>query len=274
MTTQPATSAATRTNRNGRSKQPDRRLPAQGGFAPGVLGIELRRVLRNRRTLAFTLIMPGVFFLIFGLPQRGQTLDNGRPVMAYVMISLAVYAAMVATTSAGGAVATERALGWSRQLRLTPLRPTAYVAMKLITAMTLGLLAVVVEFLVGAAAGVRVPAHVWLLAGLAAWVGSLVFAAFGLFIGYLVPAENVMQFIGPILAVLAMFGGLFVPVEVLPHVLGQVAKFTPVYGMGELSRAPLTGADVSLAGVANMVFWTLVFGVGAARLFRRDTARV
>ncbi|WP_433126269.1 ABC transporter permease [Micromonospora sp. CA-240977] len=257
-----------------RAGEPDRRLPALGGFAPGVLRIELRRVLRNRRTLAFTLIMPGVFFLIFGLPQGGQSLDNGRPVTAYVMISLAVYAAMVATTSAGGAVATERALGWSRQLRLTPLRPTAYVATKLVTAMTLGLLAVGVEFLVGAAAGVRIPAYVWLLSGLAAWVGSLVFAAFGLFIGYLVPAENVMQFIGPILAVLAMFGGLFVPVEVLPEVLQQVAKFTPVYGMGVLARAPLTGDGVSVAAVVNLVGWALVFGVGAARLFRRDTARV
>ncbi|MCO1597244.1 ABC transporter permease [Micromonospora sp. RHAY321] len=265
MTTLPATPAATRT---------DRRLPALGGFAPAVQGIELRRMLRNRRTLAFTLIMPGVFFLIFGLPQGGQALDNGRPVTAYVMISLAVYAAMVATTSAGGAVATERALGWSRQLRLTPLRPTAYVATKLITAMTLGLLAVVVEFLVGAAAGVRIPVYVWLLSGLAAWLGSLVFAAFGLFIGYLVPAENVMQFIGPVLAVLAMFGGLFVPVEVLPDVLQHVATFTPVYGVGELSRAPLTGDGVSMAALANIAFWALVFGIGAVRLFRRDTARV
>ncbi|MDG4805559.1 ABC transporter permease [Micromonospora sp. WMMD1120] len=253
---------------------PDRRLPALGGFSLGVLRIELRRVLRNRRTLAFTLIMPGVFFLIFGLPQGGQRLGNGRPVTAYIMISLAVYAAMVATTSVGGAVATERALGWSRQLRLTPLRPTAYVATKLATAMALGLLAVAVEFLVGAAAGVRVPAYVWLLSGLAAWVGSLVFAAFGLFVGYLVPAENVMQIIGPMLAVLAMFGGLFVPVEVLPDVLQRVATFTPVYGVGVLARAPLTGDGVSAAGVANVLFWALVFGVGAARLFRRDTARV
>ncbi|WP_247662582.1 ABC transporter permease [Micromonospora sp. U21] len=219
----------------------------------------------------------GAVTAVDGLSLRvrpGEVVAYGRPVTAYVMISLAVYAAMVATTSAGGAVATERALGWSRQLRLTPLRPPAYVATKLITAMTLGLLAVVVEFLVGAAAGVRIPAYVWLLAGLAAWLGSLVFAAFGLFMGYLVPAENVMQFIGPILAVLAMFGGLFVPLEVLPEVLQHVARFTPVYGMGELSRAPLTGEGVSMAAVANIACWALVFGVGAARLFRRDTARV
>ncbi|SCG61157.1 ABC transporter permease [Micromonospora inositola] len=252
----------------------DRRPPALGGFSTAVLAIEIRRVLRNRRTLIFILVMPAVFFLLFGLPQRGQELPNGRPVTGWIMISLAVYGAMVATTSAGAAVATERALGWSRQLRLTPLRPPAYVATKVATAMVLGLIAVLVEFAVGAAAGVRLPVQVWLLSGLTAWLGSLVFAAFGLFIGYLAPAENVMQFMGPILAILAMLGGLFVPLDLLPHALQQIAKFTPVYGVGQLARAPLTGAGMDWVALANLAGWTVLFGLGAARLFRRDTTRV
>jgi ABC-2 type transport system permease protein len=251
-----------------------RSRPAMGGFSLAVLGMEIRRVLRNRRTLVFILIMPAVFFLLFGLPNKGQSLDNGAPVVGYIMISLAVYGAMVATTSGGGMVAVERALGWSRQLRLTPLRPAAYVATKVLTAMSLGLVAVLVEFAVGAASGVRLPVHVWLLSGLAAWIGSLVFAAFGLFVGYLAPAENVMQFLGPILAILAMFGGLFVPLEVLPDVMQQIAKFTPVYGVGEIARSPLTGSGFTLGAVANVVLWTAAFGLGAARLFRRDTQRV
>lgn len=252
----------------------DRRPPALGGFSAAVLGIEIRRVLRNRRTLVFILIMPAVFFLLFGLPQRGQNLDNGLPVTGWIMISLAVYAAMVATTSAGAAVATERALGWSRQLRLTPLRPAAYVATKVATAMVLGLLGVLVEFAVGAASGVRLPVHVWIESGLTAWIGSLVFAASGLFVGYLAPAENVMQFMGPILAILAMLGGLFVPLEMLPDVFREIARFTPVYGVGQLARAPLTGDGFDLGALVNVAAWTAVFGLGAARLFRRDTARV
>ncbi|ASW52953.1 ABC transporter permease [Plantactinospora sp. KBS50] len=268
------TTATTASSTPGRLDARERRLPPLGGFSLGLLVLEVRRVLRNRRTLIFILVMPAVFFLLFGLPQRGQTLDNGQPITGYIMISLAVYGAMVATTSGGGMVAVERSLGWSRQLRLTPLRPGAYVATKVLTAMTLGLLAVLVEFAVGAAAGVRLDPHVWLLSGLAAWLGSLVFAAFGLFIGYLAPAENVMQFLGPILAILAMFGGLFVPIEVLPHVLQQIAKFTPVYGVGAIARSPLTGDGFTAAAVANVIGWTAVFGFGAARLFRRDTTRV
>ncbi|MEV4759641.1 ABC transporter permease [Micromonospora sp. NPDC049559] len=269
MTTATATSTGPTTGRTA-----PRRRPPLGGFTLTALALEIRRVLRNRRTLVFILIMPAVFFLLFGLPNKGQSLGGGASATAYIMISLAVYGAMVATTSGGGMVAVERALGWSRQLRLTPLRPPAYVATKVLTAMTLGLVSVLVEFAVGALGGVRMPPHVWLLSGLAAWIGSLVFAAFGLFVGYLVPAENVMQFLGPILAILALFGGLFVPLEVLPDVMQQIAKFTPVYGVGAIARSPLTGSGFTLGAVANVVLWTAAFGAAAARLFRRDTQRV
>ena len=36
-----------------------RRVPPLGGFNLTVLGIELRRMLRNRRTIIFTLVLPG-----------------------------------------------------------------------------------------------------------------------------------------------------------------------------------------------------------------------
>jgi hypothetical protein len=39
------------------------------------------------------------------------------------MIGIGVYGAMIAATAGGAMVSAERALGWTRQLRLTPLRP-------------------------------------------------------------------------------------------------------------------------------------------------------
>ena len=46
-----------------------RRVPPLGGFSLTLLRLEIRRMLRNRRTLIFTLVMPAVFFLLFGSPQ-------------------------------------------------------------------------------------------------------------------------------------------------------------------------------------------------------------
>ena len=253
---------------------PERRVPPLGGFSPTFLGLEIRRMLRNRRTLIFTVIVPPLFFFLFG----GSNYSNQRVgygnVSAYIMISLAVYGAMIATTAGGASVALERAAGWSRQLRLTPLNPLAYVATKLVTAMVLGAVSLTMVMIAGAVGGASMPIVRWVACALIAWACALVFAAFGLFMGYLLPSENVMQILGPVLAVLAFLGGLFIPLNQLGSTFQTIATFTPAYGVGELARIPLTHDAFSWAAVVNIVAWLALFVVGAALLFRRDTRRV
>src|SRR3954470_3142557 len=255
----------------------DRRVPPLGGFSLTFLRLEITRMLRNRRTLVFTLIVPPAFFLLFGgLSDAYQHQVAGRgTVSAYLMISFAVYGSMIANTAAGASVAVERALGWSRQLRLTPLNPVAYMATKVLTAMVMGAVSVVIVFAVGAFSGaVTMPTWAWVVSGLVAWIGGIVFAAFGLFIGYLVPSENVMQLLGPALALLALMGGIFVPLDQLSETLQTLAKFTPAYGVGVLARAALLDTGALTGAVLNVVVWTGLFAVGAVWRFRRDTARV
>ena len=50
-------------------------------------------------------------------------------------------------------VSVERATGWSRQLRLPPLRPIAYVVLKAMVAMLLGALALLACYSFGALTG-------------------------------------------------------------------------------------------------------------------------
>jgi ABC-2 type transport system permease protein len=254
---------------------PARALPRLGGFSPGMIGLELRRMVRNRRTVIFTLVLPAVFFLLFGTnsASRAERVGGGN-VSGYILVSMAVYGAMLATTSGGAMVSIERAAGWSRQLRLTPLRPVAYIGVKLVLAMIIGAVSVAVAFAVGAVSGAELPARAWLECGLLAWVCALVFAAFGLFMGYLLPSENVMQILGPILGVLAFAGGLFVPVDQLGHTFATIAEFTPVYGVGEIARYPLTQDGNLWPAALNVVVWTALFAAGAMWRFRRDTARV
>jgi ABC-2 type transport system permease protein len=252
-----------------------RTLPRLGGFSATLIGLELRRMLRNRRTVIFTFVMPAVLLLLFGSNADYRTTSAGTGnVTAWIMVSMAVYGAMLATTSGGAMVSVERAAGWSRKLRLTPLRPAAYIAVKVVLAMTTGLVSVLVAFAVGAAIGAHLPVSAWIGCGLLAWVCALVFAAFGIFMGYLLPSENVMQIIGPGLGVLSFAGGLFVPVDQLGHTFATIAQFTPTYGVGAIARYPLThDADLRLA-IVNVVVWTAIFTAGAVWRFRRDTARV
>jgi ABC-2 type transport system permease protein len=252
-----------------------RSLPRFGGFNVGMVRLELRRMMRNKRTVIFTLVLPAVFFLLFGTnaANKHEAVGAGN-VTGYIMVSMAVYGAMLATTSGGAMVSIERAAGWSRQLRLTPLKPAAYIAVKLVLAMIIGAVSVAVTFAVGSASGAKLPVHAWIECALLAWVCALVFAAFGLFMGYLLPSENVMQILGPVLAVLAFAGGLFAPLDTFGHTFATIAKFTPVYGVGELARYPLTHDGTLWLAVLNVVVWTLIFSIGAMWRFRRDTARV
>jgi ABC-2 type transport system permease protein len=254
----------------------NRRAPALGGFNLTALRLEVRRMLRNRRTLLFTMVLPVVFFLIFGLnsayAHAKRAYGNES---AFIMISMALYGGVLATTSGGAMVSIERAEGWSRQLRLTPLSPVAYIVIKMLTAMVLGLGSVVAVFVVGRATGVpQMEGFLWIGSGLSVWVGALVFAAFGLFMGYLLPTENVMQILSFALVLFAFGGGLFIPLNQFPHALQTIAQYTPLYGLNQLVHAPVIGGDVKLVWVANAVAWLLIFSAGATWRFRKDTARV
>lgn len=250
-----------------------RRATPLGGFNLTFLFIEIRRLLRNRRTVTVTVVVPVVLSLLFSRNRQLEALSSIGLPAATTMVGIAVYGAMLASTSGGAMVSIERALGWSRQLRLTPLRPAAYVAIKLIVAMLLGLVSVTVVYALGAIQGQQMAVSAWVLTGLLAWAASLVFASFGLFMGYLLPSENVMQVIGPILGVFSLLGGLFIPVSLLPSAMQDVAPFMPTYGVVSIARFPLVGGAFDPTWLLSVVVWTAVFAAAAMVLFRRDTRR-
>jgi len=253
-----------------------RRAPGLGGFNLTALKLEVRRLLRNRRTVIITMVFPVIFFLIFGLNKAyaGDKAGHGN-VAAFVMISLALYGAVFAATSGGALVSIERAQGWSRQLRLTPLAPPAYIAMKVITALILGAGSIAIVYIAGGLTNkASMPLYLWIVTALCVWVGSLLFAAFGLFMGYLLPTENVMQLMGLVLSLLSFAGGLFIPISQFPQLVQDIAKFTPLYGLNQLCHAPLLGGSVPWTWPVNVLVWLIIFAGGAVWRFRVDTARV
>jgi ABC-2 type transport system permease protein len=250
-----------------------RRVPPLGGFNLTVLRIELSRMLRNRRTIVFTFVFPAALFLAIGSSSGwDQKVGHGN-VAAYVMVSMALYGAALTAAAGGAMVATERAMGWSRQLRLTPLHPAVYISMKALIALLLGAVAISVVNVVGVAQGrASMPAYIWVESAVLTLLCTMVFAALGVFVGYLVPGENAMQVLGPGLALLSFLGNVFIPIDD-GSVLWNIAAWTPMFGVAEISRAPLTG-DLPWYAVLNAVAWLGLFVAGAAWRMSKDTARV
>ena len=96
--------------------------------------LDLRRQLRDRIGMFFVVGLPTFMYLVFGLGSD-DPVGSGNVAM-YVMISMAAYGAVTATTSVAGSAATEQVMGWGRQLGLTPMRPLAFVAAKAGVAMS------------------------------------------------------------------------------------------------------------------------------------------
>lgn len=258
----------------------DRPAPVLGGFTLTYLRIELLRKLRNPRALIFTVAFPVLMFFIIGYQMLDLPLTDvpvasgGVSVAAYIMVSMAMYGAMMSATQTGAAVAVERAQGWTRQLRLTPLNPLVNVIVKLLAGMLFGLIAVIATYVVASMVGVQLSAAQWIVTGLAAWLlAGAVFTTLGLMVGYMVPGENVAQITSLAVVLLSFLGGLFYPLSTMPDFLQTVGKLTPVYGIAELARAPLTGDAFDLGALINAVVWLTVFIVGTVYFFRRDTRR-
>jgi ABC-2 type transport system permease protein len=251
-----------------------RRVPPLGGFNLTVLGIELRRMLRNRRTIIFTLILPAALLLSFSGQKGADKVAGSGNVSAYILISMGLYGAALTAAAGGSMVALERSLGWSRQLRLTPLKPVAYILIKALVALVMGGLAITAVYTVGALQGKAImPDHVWVTAAIVTLFCTLTFAALGVFVGYVVPGENAMQILGPGLALLSFLGGVFIPLDQYVAWVRDIAYWTPMYGVAEVARSPLT-SELPWYAVVNAVGWFAVFVAGAAWRMSKDTARV
>ena len=251
-----------------------RRVPPFGGFNPTLLVIELKRMLRNRRTIIFTLIFPAALLLVFGGQDGWQDPAGSGNVAAYILISMALYGAALTSAACGSMVALERALGWSRQLRLTPLNPVAYIVAKAIVALVMGALAIAAVNVVGLLMGkAEMPTSVWILSAVVTLFCMLTFAALGLFVGFIVPGENAMQILGPGLALLSFLGGVFIPLDQFSQIVQHIAYWTPMYGVAEIARAPLMH-ELPWYAVVNAVGWFVIFVAGAAWRMSKDTARV
>ena len=201
------------------------------------LRIDLVRQLREGMSIGFVIILPVVMYLLFGttLGASGDIVGRGDS-RFYVMSAMAAYGASVGATSIAAAAAMEVLQGWGRQLALTPLRPAGFVATKVVVALTVSALGALAVMVVGTATGAHADAAwVWLATFLITWLGSALFALYGLVVAQLVHSETAIGIASASLVVWAFFGNLFVP---LSGTVLQIARWTPMYGYAGLVRYP------------------------------------
>jgi ABC-2 type transport system permease protein len=236
---------------------------------------ELLRTLRNRRFFFLALGFPLVlFYLIAGPNRHVQNFGgSGIPAPLYYMIGLASFGTMSAMLSCGGRIAAERAVGWNRQLRITPLSPRSYFRAKILTAYMMALLSLLALYAAGATMGVSLQAGDWLKMTGLILIGLVPFGALGILIGHLLTPDSIGPAMGGGISLLALLGGVWFPLG-SHSVLHDLAQYLPSYWLVQASHVGLGGHGWGTMGWAVMVAWTVVLTALAARAYRRDTGRV
>ncbi len=230
--------------------------------------------------------IPVFLFLMFGPPNARFTLPEGTRVSTLMMPGFGAYGLLSLVIFAFGVeIAQERAKGWLRLMRATPVPAWAYFAGKLAMSLLFAVATLIVLFAVSAAfAQVRLPLGQWLGAAGALIGGALALAPMGFALGFLTRARAATTIGNLIFLPLSFASGFFFPLAQLPRFLQDLAPYLPTYHYGQLVWATVgTPADVeAYVGTAPQGTWVhvawllatfVVFGVLASWGYQRDRRR-
>ncbi|MEU6576904.1 ABC transporter permease [Streptomyces sp. NPDC046805] len=234
------------------------------------LRLEVRRTLRDIGFVIGGVAMPVVMYLLF----TNLGANDGAWKTAS-MVGMAAYGAVGSALNTGGAVAEDRAIGWLRQLRVTPMTPREVVTGRALTGAVTVLPAIAAVLAAGGLVnGVRLQVWQWAVIALLLWAGSIPFTLLGLGNGYRLtgPATGVANMacnLG-----LAVVGGLWFPVTLFPTWLRTLSAYTPTNRFAQLGRSVAEGHAPALGAVLVLTAWLLVFGSYAVLSYRRSAASV
>lgn len=246
--------------------------PARTGTATYVR-YEILRTFRNRRFLIFSLGFPLVLLLTIGGSNQHRTI-LGVSFPLYYMTGMAGFGTMMAIISSGARISSERQVGWTRQLRITPLRTRVYFEAKILCGYLMALLTIVVLYAAGSAIGVRLDARQWLVMTLLILVSLLPFAVLGIVAGHLLKPDSLGPAIGGVVTLFALLGGAWGPLST-GRTYVEIVKLLPSYWLTESSKVAFGGSGWPPAEAWIVIaVWTAVLTRLAVRVYRRDTARV
>ena len=235
---------------------------------------EVARQFRNRDAVLFRLGLPAGLYVVFRavISSGSDGTSEGLPSDVAAMVAFAVFGALYSTVFASGPpLAKERAIGWLRQLRVTPLPAGIAVAGKVAAAMAFALPSIALVALAAALTqDVRLGVDRWLELTAVIWLAAAVFTALGVLIGLAVRNPEVAQSAtSAALIVMWLFGGLVTSPSNLPAVLETLADGMPPNAAGELGWAAARGDALPLWAVAVLAVWTVVLSLLSVLAWRK-----
>jgi ABC-2 type transport system permease protein len=205
----------------------------------GDIRFELTKMLRTPMFAVPTLLFPLMFFVLFGVVM-GSARGNGQQSL-YAFASFGVLGAIApGLFGFGVSLAFEREQGMLLFRQAVPMPSGSYLLARMVMAMIFVAISSMALILMGVFL-----AHMPLSFGqcvtflLMNVFGVLPFCALGMFVGTLVSGQAAPAIINLIYIPMSFLAGLFIPMEILPAGLRQLAPLWPAHHLLQLSRAEL-----------------------------------
>jgi ABC-2 type transport system permease protein len=230
--------------------------------------MRIRITLRNKTFLFFSLIMPMVFFFLYG-----SVFAKGNPqAVTYLMGPVLSLTVMGTFWGLSMQLVTWREQGILRRFRLAPIAPSNMIASSVIANYALILPTVVLELVLA-----RFVYHVTAFGNLVSLfvlviLGITSFGALGLIVASVTNTMQETQIINQLLWFAFIFlSGATVPLSVLPRIVQRIGLFLPAtYLVSGLQRSMVYRAGVMSLGVEiiSLAAWAALAFIISSFLFR------
>ncbi len=193
---------------------------------------EFLRVLREPAFAIPVLAFPAMFYLLFGVM---LTEDDAQA--RYLLASYGAFGVIgAALFGFGVTIAQDRENGYLRFKQVLPTPPGALLLAKMAMAMLFAtIIALLLALIAATLGGVRLPPMQWLLLAVIDILGVLPFAAIGMYVGALVGGNAAPALLNVLYLPMAFLSGLWLPLSMLPALIGKIAPLWPAYHLGQLA---------------------------------------
>lgn len=212
----------------------------------------------NVAFMVFTIALPVGMYLLFSMMFGDEAAGEAR---GMIMVNMAAYGGLGAAVTAGTQIQEDQRTGFLRQLVVAGLSPRSFLAGSVLAASAVIVPALLAVGLVGLVTGVEAAPGAFLLTLAVLWLGLLPTILIGLVLGMVLRGAAAMA--GGVVTMMAMaiFGGLWMPLEMFPQWMQSLGHALPTYWISDLGTWALYGGDLPLVGLAVIGAWTLALGV-------------
>jgi ABC-2 type transport system permease protein len=230
---------------------------------------EWLKTVRNKSFALPALLFPLMFYLFFGVLFSHDNVNAA----VYLLCTYGVFGVMgPALFSFGAGLAIERGQGWQDLKAASPMPAGAQLLARVCVCSGFSLMIVLcLAIEASTLAGVEFSLIQW-LSLVAIWVlGGLPFCLLGLSLGLVLKADSAPAIINAIYLPMAFLSGLWMPLNILPEFMQQLALILPPYHLAQLALK-VPGLDMGqsvILHVMALLAFTVVFFILARLAYNK-----